>query len=96
MADWIVFQMDQTAFENRSLLGLFGNAVKTQICIALCAFLLVAIMKNQLNIGRNLYEILQILSLSQFEKTPVNIMFSETGLQNFNEQDKKQLTLFNF
>lgn len=76
--------------------GYSMNAVKTQICIALCAFLLVAIMKKQLNINRNLYEILQILSVSQFEKTPVNIMLSEVELQNFNEQTKKQLILFNF
>jgi len=50
--------------------GYSANAVKTQICIALCAFLLVAIMKKKLGIKRNLYEILQILSVSQFEKPP--------------------------
>ena len=72
------------------------NAVKTQICIALCSFLLVAIMKKKLGIKRNLYEILQILSVSQFEKTPVNTMLSEKKLQNLNEQCKNQLTLFNF
>ena len=76
--------------------GYSANAVKTQICIALCAFLLVAIMKKKLGIKRNLYEILQILSVSQFEKTPVDIILSKTELQNFNEQAKKQLTLFNF
>ena len=72
------------------------NAVKTQICIAICTFLLVAIMKKKLNIKRNLYEILQILSVSQFEKTPINIMLSEMEFLNLNEQAKKQLTLFNF
>jgi len=71
------------------------NAVKTQICSALCAFLLVAIMKKKLNIERNLYEILQILSVSQFEKTPIKTMLSEIELQDLNEQVKKQLTLFN-
>ena len=76
--------------------GYSANAVKTQICIALCAFLLVAVMKKKLGIGRNLYEILQILSVSQFEKTPVNTILSERELQNLNEQAKKQLTLFNF
>ena len=72
------------------------NAVKTQICVALCAFLLVAIMKKKLNIKRNLYEILQILSVSQLEKTPIKPMLSEIELQNFDEQDKKQLMLFDF
>ena len=76
--------------------GYSVNAVKTQICVALCAFLLVAIMKKKLNIKRNLYEILQILSVSQFEKIPINTMFSETKLQNLNEQGKKQLRLFDF
>ena len=76
--------------------GYSANAVKTQICIALCAFLLVAVMKKKLGIKRNLYEILQILSVSQFEKTPVDTILSGTELQNFNEQAKKQLTLFNF
>jgi len=76
--------------------GYSANAVKTQICIALCTFLLVAVMKKKLNIERNLYEILQILSVSQFEKTPINIMLSETKLQNLNEQAEKQLTLFDF
>ncbi len=72
------------------------NVVKTQICIALCTFLLVAIAKKKLNIKRNLYEILQILSVSQFEKTPIKPMLSEAEIQNFNEDDKKQLMLFDF
>jgi len=38
------------------------NAVKTQICIALCTYLIVAILKKRLGIRRNLYEILQILA----------------------------------
>ncbi|MDO8676347.1 MAG: IS4 family transposase [Candidatus Azambacteria bacterium] len=76
--------------------GYSTNAVKTQICIALCAFLLVAVMKKKLGIKQNLYEILQILSVSQFEKTPINAMLSKMNLQNFNEQTEKQLTLFDF
>ena len=74
--------------------GYSANAVKTQICIALCAFLLVAIMKKKLGIKRDLYEILQILSVSQFEKTPINTMLSEIELQNLNERAKNQLMLF--
>ena len=76
--------------------GYSANAVKTQISIALCAFLLAAIMKKKLNINRDLYEILQILSVSQFEKTPINTMLSETELQNLNERAEKQLKLFNY
>ena len=65
------------------------NAVKTQICVAMCTFLLVAIMKKQLNIERNLYEILQILAVSQFEKIPVNTLVSEFELQYFDDQAQK-------
>ena len=52
------------------------NAVQTQICIALCAYLIVAIMKKRLGVKRNLYEILQILSVSLFDKTPLFELFS--------------------
>lgn len=72
------------------------NAVKTQICIAMCTFLLVAIMKKQLKIERNLYEILQILAPSQFEKTPIHTLVSEPQLHIFKEQGQKQACLFTF
>jgi len=76
--------------------GHSANAVKTQICIALCSFLLVAILKKELKIKRDLYEILQILSVSQFEKTPINTLVSESDLQNISNQLQKQACLFDF
>ena len=76
--------------------GYSKNAVKTQICIALCAFLLVAIMKKELNIERDLYEILQILSVSLFEKTPVNTLLSKFDLQTFEDQAQKRLFSLDF
>ena len=76
--------------------GYSANAVKTQICIALCAFLLVAVMKKRLNIKQNLYEILQILSVSQFEKTPVNTLLSKFDLQTFEDQAQKRLFSLDF
>ena len=73
--------------------GYSFNAVKTQICIAISTFLLVAILKKKLKIKRDLYEILQILSVSQFEKTPLVSLISQTKLQ-INETSKgKQLRL---
>ena len=62
------------------------NAVKTQICIAICTYLVVAIIKKQLGIDRNIYEILQILSVSLFDKTPINTLLSEFDLQSFEDQ----------
>jgi hypothetical protein len=72
--------------------GYSENAVKTQICIALCTYLLVAIIKKRLNIERNIYEILQILSISLFDKTPILQLLSDFDLQTLD--DEAQLPLF--
>jgi len=76
--------------------GTSKNAVKTQICIAISAFLIVAIMKKQMKINRNLYEILQILSVSLFDKIPLDKLISEVDLQNFEEHPQKQANLWGF
>ena len=76
--------------------GYSENAVKTQICIAVCTYLLVAIIKKQLKIKRNLYEILQILSVSLFDKSPLNKLLSEVELQIVKEHCQKQRSLWDF
>jgi Transposase DDE domain/Domain of unknown function (DUF4372) len=76
--------------------GCSANAVKTQICIAMCAFLLVAIMKKKLGIDRNLYEILQILNVSLFDKILINTLLSEFNLMSVDEQTQKRLFSLNF
>jgi hypothetical protein len=58
------------------------NAVKTQIWIAVCTFVLVAILKKKLNSPHSLSEILQILSVSVFDKTPVNQLISKINTKN--------------
>lgn len=73
--------------------GYSPNAVKTQICVAICTFLIVAIMKKELKINRNLYEILQILSVSQFEKIPIESLITESNLQISDNESRKQLVL---
>ena len=78
----------------KSFWGYSPNAVKTQICIAICTYLIVAIMKKQLNIDRSMYEILQILSVSLFDKTPINTLVSEFDLQNIEERTQKLPFLF--
>ncbi len=70
------------------------NAVKTQIWIAICMYLTVVIAKKELNIDRNPYEILQILSVSVFDKTPINQLLSEFQLDDYDECFSKQLNLF--
>ena len=76
--------------------GRSANAVKTQICVALSAYLLVAILKKQLRIERNSYEILQILSVSLFDKKPLTQLISEFDLQIPETTNEKQLNLLGF
>ena len=52
------------------------NAVKTQIWIAVSVYVLVAIIRKRLGLTASLYEILQILSLTMFERMPINSMLS--------------------
>ncbi len=63
---WIKQHLRIKAFYGRS-----ANAVKTQIWIALCVYLLLAILKKQMRLPLSLYTITQILSLTLFEKTPL-------------------------
>ncbi len=56
----------------KAFLGTSENAVKTQIWIAVCTYVLIAIVKKRLKLPHSLYEILQILSLTMFETTPIN------------------------
>ena len=74
--------------------GQSENAVKTQIWIAVCTYLIIAILKKKLNIDKSLYEILQILSVSLFDKTPVNQLLMDSGLQISKNDNPNQLILF--
>ncbi len=86
---WIKQHLSIKSFWGRS-----ENAVKTQICIALCAYLLVAILKKKFGIKRNSYEILQILSVSLFDKTSIDKLVSEFQLQMAETQIQKQAQLW--
>ena len=55
----------------KSFFGYTENAVRCQIWIAVSVYLLVAIIKRELRLERSIYEILQILSVTPFEKTPI-------------------------
>jgi len=78
----------------KKLWGHSENAVKTQIWIAICTYLIVAILKKQLKLEQSLYEILQILSISVFDKTPANQLLTKQKLQIEENDDHNQLTLF--
>lgn len=79
----------------KAFYGTSENAVKTQVWVAIAVYVLVAILKKRLGLELSLYKILQILSITLFEKTPIL-----QGLFNFNDQPPKdepcmQLQLFN-
>lgn len=78
----------------KAFYGASENAVKSQIWIAISVYVLVAIVKKKMNLNFSLYTILQILSLSLFEKMPIKQAFLDfqTALSDFDAQ--KQLSLF--
>src|SRR6202166_1685982 len=79
----------------KAFFGTSENAVKSQIWIAMSVYVLVAIVKKRLALPATLYEILQILSLTLFEKTPVNCLFDDDPRQKMSDEYPNQLNLFN-
>ena len=78
----------------KTFYGTTPNALKTQIWIAISVYLLVAIVKKQLNLSGSLYKILQIVSVTAFEKTPLLQAFSNLDNQNLESENCNQLNLF--
>ncbi len=78
----------------KSFWGHSENAVKTQVWIAVSVYVLVAIAKKKFMLHQSLYEILQIVSISIFERTPINQLFQQTQLQYFKEQNPNQLKIW--
>ena len=78
----------------KAFYGTSENAVKTQIWIAISVYVLVAIIKKRLNLNLSLYTILQILSVSLFEKTPVLQALTSTEYNDHEDDFHKQLILF--
>jgi len=79
----------------KAFYGTSENAVKTQIWIAICVYVLVAIIKKQLKIELSLYTILQILSLTSFEKISLLQLLTENEYRNQIATGHMQLNLFN-
>ena len=78
----------------KSSFGTSENAVKTQIWIAVSVYIAVAIMKRDLRLERSLYEILQILDIAIFEKTPISTVFSRPTEISNHEQHYNHPLLF--
>lgn len=78
----------------KSFWGQSENAVKTQVWIAVSMYVLIAIATKRFMLKQSLYEIIQILSISIFERMPINQLFQETQKQYFKEQKDNQLNIF--
>lgn len=77
----------------KTFLGTSENAVKTQIWIAVCTYVLIAIAKKRLHLPNSLHEILQILSLTMFETMPINQLLKKQEPDDGSESEPQQLAL---
>jgi hypothetical protein len=80
----------------KAFFGTSENAVKTQIWIAVSVYVLVAIVRKRISLDLSLYQILQILSLTLFEKTPILQALQASGSETSLLDDVNQLILFDF
>ena len=78
----------------KAFYGTSENAVKTQIWIAVSVYVLVAIVRKRMGLEASLYQILQILSLTLFEKTPILQALQAPSSQEILPDSGKQLILF--
>jgi IS4 transposase len=77
----------------KAFFGTSENAVKTQIWIAVATYVLIAIVKKRAMLPHSLYELLQILSLTMFETTPINQLLTTPGPPPDDDFDPEQLAL---
>jgi hypothetical protein len=80
----------------KSFWGTTLNAVKIQVYCAVIAYCLVAIIGNKLKVDRSIYEILQILSISLLDKTPIKEILTKCDYNNVKELQNKQLIISGF
>lgn len=90
----IFFKWIKQYLRIKTFFGTSGNAMKTQIWIAISVYILVAIVRKELKIELSLSEILQILSIVLFEKVHITQVLMKHVLQNRNSQFHNQLLLF--
>jgi len=90
----LFFRWIKTHLRIKAFYGTSENAVKTQIWIALSVYVLVAIVKKRLALDVSIYKLLQILSVTLFEKVPISGAVLAVGSQFDDVDDGNQLQLF--
>ena len=91
----LFFKWIKQHLRSKAFFGTSENAVKSQIWIAVSAYVLVAIVKKRLRLAASLYEILQILSLTKFEKIPLDQLLAQSLGEETTSVTPNQLILFN-
>ena len=91
----LFFKWTKQHLRIKAFYGTSDNAVKTQIWIAISIYVLVAIVKKRLNLDHSLYSVLQILSVTILEKTPILQVLLHIDESENMLDDAKQLILFN-
>ena len=92
----LFFKFIKSHLRIKSFYGTSATAVKTQIWIAVSTYVLVAIIRKRLQLQSSFYQILQILSLTLFEKMPILRALEASDSQNQLGEDANQLILFQF
>jgi transposase len=87
----VFFRWIKQNLQVKTLWGHSENAVKTHLWMAICTYLIVAFLKHQIKSPNSVYEMMQILGISIFSKTPVNELFTE---KQINQNVQEQLNLF--
>lgn len=89
----LFFKWIKQHFKVKTFWGTTMNAVKTQVYCAVITYCLVAIIGNKLKVDRPIYEILQILSISLLDKSPINEILTKCDYKNVKELNYKQLEI---
>src|SRR5271166_98415 len=96
LAGGALFRWVKMHLRIKAFFGTSENAVKTQIWIAVPVYVLVAILRKRLNLEASLYQLLQVLSVTLFEKTPILRALQIDLSQNDLDDSGNQLILFEF
>jgi hypothetical protein len=78
----------------KQFFGTSVNSVKTQIWISICVYVLIALLKKRLGLQQSVYTILQVLSVSLFEKKPILSLFAGLDVEGKPYNNRNQLILF--
>jgi hypothetical protein len=92
----LVFKWIKQHLRIKAFYGTSENTVKTQLRIAVSVYVLVAIARERLGLAASLYQILQILSVTLFEKMPILQTLQASGSHNDLLDPANQLILFDF